>query len=1037
MMGISNQDLVFKLKSIGVRVEGDDAAIDTDIIQAILQGKKLPHPREVILRDEPAPVEPSRRRAAQPPPPARRPVANPLRPNRPRTLIQKVEPRIQTLPASERSMGGMGSMAAMPFDVDDEMLLAPLHQDSELPSAEPVEPMPMHAEEEPSEAVIAASAAAASAVTATAPGAPSPAARPEAAPPPPLPASREREGQPTRREPLQTPTGGDTQPSRRAPLPQEGGYIHPSRRGPLPPPLAPGEVYARRGPGQAPAGSGDRRPASSPQGPGDRRGPSSPQSPGDRRGPAQGPGDRRPMSSPQGPGDRRGPSSPQGPGDRRGPMSPQGGGGDRRGPAPQRPTLGAGGQQQPSSGYSGPSTEELKRRAEQRTQEQIERDKKSKKKGAKGKPGSRAEEEDLTSYRGALSSLEEEEDADPASRRGRRAAQRKEEQKDEGGKLLSFKKAPPQGPVMIREGMTLREFAEKMGVKVRDLMKAMFDRGIMATVNHVLEPALAEQLAKDLGIDAMVVSFEEEVQLREELQSSGKASSDQPETKAKVTRAPVVTIMGHVDHGKTSLLDAIRSSKVTESEFGGITQHIGAYHVEVHGRQVVFLDTPGHEAFTMMRARGAKVTDIVVLVVAADDGVMPQTIEAINHARAAKVPIVVAINKIDKANANPDRVKRELSEQGLQPEDWGGDTVMVPLSALKREGITDLLDMILLSADILDLKASPEISAQGAVLEARREVGRGTVATVLVQNGTLRVGDVFVSGAAFGRVRSMSDDQGERVQEAGPSTPVEVTGFNDLPNAGDLLQVVQDEAQARGIASFRQQEHRQRDLSTAAPTRMSLAQLFDRIQEGDVKELAVVLKADVQGSLEVLRDALTKLSTEKVKVQVLHAGVGAISTNDVLLASASKAIIVGFNVRPERSAVDLAEKEEIDIRLHTVIYELIDELRKAMTGLLDPTFREVASGRAEVRDTFKVPKVGTIAGCHVVEGVIPRTANVRLLRDNRVIFEGKIASLRRFKDDASEVRTGFDCGIGLERFQDVKPGDIIEAFVREEVAPVL
>jgi translation initiation factor IF-2 len=499
----------------------------------------------------------------------------------------------------------------------------------------------------------------------------------------------------------------------------------------------------------------------------------------------------------------------------------------------------------------------------------------------------------------------------------------------------------------------------------------------------------------------------------------------------------VVTIMGHVDHGKTSLLDAIRKSKLTEAESGGITQHIGAYHVEVHGRQIVFVDTPGHEAFTMMRARGARITDIVILVVAADDGVMPQTIEAIDHARAAKVPIVVAINKIDKPNANLDRVKKELSDRGLVAEDWGGDTVMVPLSALRREGISELLEMILLTADLLDLKATPEISAQGAVLEARREVGRGTVATVLVQNGTLRVGDVFVSGAAFGRVRSMSDELGERVQEAGPSTPVEVTGFNDLPNAGDLLQVVQDEAQARGIAGFRQQETRQRDLSTAAPTRMSLAQLFDRIQEGDVKELAVVLKADVQGSLEVLRDALTKLSTEKVKVQVLHAGVGAISTNDVLLASASKAIIVGFNVRPERSAVDLAEKEEIEIRLHTVIYELLDELRKAMTGLLDPTFREVASGRAEVRDTFKVPKVGTIAGCHVIEGVIPRTALIRLLRDNRVIFEGKIASLRRFKDDASEVRAGFDCGIGLERFQDLKPGDIIEAYLREEVAPVL
>ena len=494
--------------------------------------------------------------------------------------------------------------------------------------------------------------------------------------------------------------------------------------------------------------------------------------------------------------------------------------------------------------------------------------------------------------------------------------------------------------------------------------------------------------------------------------------------------------MGHVDHGKTSLLDAIRSSKLTEAEFGGITQHIGAYHVEVNGRKIVFLDTPGHEAFTLMRARGAKVTDIVVLVVGADDGVMPQTIEAIDHARAAKVPLVVAINKIDKPNANLDRVKKELADRGLMAEDWGGDTVMVPISALKRQGIPELLDMILLTADILELKANPEIAAQAAVIEARKEVGRGVVATVLVQNGTLRVGDVFVSGATWGRVRSMSDDLGNRAQEAGPSTPVEVTGFNDLPDAGDMLQVVEDESKARGIAEFRAQEERRRGLAPSQ-ARLSLDQLFKGIQEGEVKELPVILKADVQGSVEVLKEALSKASTEKVKVSVLHTGVGAISTNDVLLASASKAIVIGFNVRPERSAVELAEKEEVEIRLHTVIYELIDELRKAMTGLLEPTFREVASGRAEVRDTFKVPKIGTIAGCHVVEGVIPRSASVRLLRDNRVIYEGKIASLRRFKDDASEVRTGFDCGIGLERFQDFKPGDFIEAYTREEVAPVL
>jgi translation initiation factor IF-2 len=651
------------------------------------------------------------------------------------------------------------------------------------------------------------------------------------------------------------------------------------------------------------------------------------------------------------------------------------------------------------------------------------------------------EEEDLTTFKGTLEEIEEEVDEMGAGRRRRRAI-RKEEEEREGGKILSFKKAPPSGPVMIGEGMTIREFAEKLGIKAKDLMRALFERGILANINQVLDTELAQELAKELGVDAMVVSFEEEVQLRQELAGStapgGAAEETGPDVASarRAPRAPVVTIMGHVDHGKTSLLDAIRSSKVTESEFGGITQHIGAYHVETNGRSVVFLDTPGHEAFTMMRARGARVTDIVVLVVAADDGVMPQTVEAIDHARAAKVPIIVAVNKIDKPNANQDRVKKELADRGLLPEDWGGDTIMVPISALKREGITDLLDMILLTADVQELKGNPDLSAQGAVLEARKEVGRGIVATVLVQNGTLRTGDAFVSGATWGRVRSMSDDRGNRVKEAGPSTPVEVTGFSDLPDAGDLFQVVEDESKARGIAEFRQQESRRRDLAPVQ-ARLSLEQLFNRIQEGEVKELAVVLKADVQGSLEVLRDAIGKASTEKVKVLVLHSGVGAISTNDVLLASASKAVIVGFNVRPERAAVDLAEKEGVDIRLHTVIYELIDELRKAMTGLLEPVFREVATGRAEIRDTFKVPKIGTIAGCHVLDGVIPRSALVRLLRDNRVIYEGKISSLRRFKDDVSEVRAGFDCGIGLERFQDVKPGDIIEGYQREEVAPSL
>jgi translation initiation factor IF-2 len=641
---------------------------------------------------------------------------------------------------------------------------------------------------------------------------------------------------------------------------------------------------------------------------------------------------------------------------------------------------------------------------------------------------------DLRAYRGApVGDLEEEEVvARPAatSRRRRRAERREGERADVGGKLLSFKKGRPEGAVMISEGMTVRDFAEKLGVKAKDLISALFARGIMANINHVLEPELAQKLAADLGVETMVVSFEEEVQLRREGQG------EEAVGEGRSPRAPVVTIMGHVDHGKTSLLDAIRQSKVVESEFGGITQHIGAYEVERNGKKIVFLDTPGHEAFTMMRARGARATDVVVLVVAADDGVMPQTVEAIDHARAAKVPIVVAINKIDKANANPDRVKKELGDHALVVEEWGGDTVSVEISALKRQGIDDLLEMILLTSDLLELKASPERPAQGVVLEARKEIGRGIVATVLVQDGSLAVGDIFVSGAVWGRVRAMSDDVGGRLTAAGPATPVEVTGFQDLPEAGDGFQVVGDEAEARNIASYRQQEARRRDM-TPSQGRMSLEQLFDKVQQGQVKDLPVVLKADVQGSVEVLRDTLEKLSTEKVRVQVLHAAVGAISTNDVSLASASEAIVIGFNVRPERNASELAEKEGVDIRLHTVIYELTDELRKAMAGLLEPTFQEVITGHAEVRDTFKVPRVGTVAGCHVTDGAIHRSHSVRLLRDNVVVHEGRIGSLKRFKDDVAEVRAGFECGLGLDRYQDVKPGDVIEAFTKEEVAAEL
>ncbi len=804
MMGIANQDLVFKLKSIGVRLDDENPTIDSEVIEAVLQGKSLRHPREVILRDAEA-------KASVPPPvrrriPTRRMPVAPRRPARRRTIIQKVEPRIKTIPTTERPAA---------------------------PAAER-------------------------------PGAP--AARPE--------------------------------PARAA------------------------------GPPAAAPETGDRR--------------------------------------------------------------------TKRGAPPRG-----------------------------REERKIKRVKKGGDLDLK--------DQDLRAMRGSVADLEAADEAAapgrapaPSARRRRRVQRKKQEAAE--GSVLAFKREAPAGTVTISEGMTVRAFSEKLGVKAKDLVKALFERGVMATINHVLDPEQALELAQEMGIEAKVVSFEQEVQLQHEAEAEA--------AEGHLPRAPVVTIMGHVDHGKTTLLDAIRSSKVTESEFGGITQHIGAYEVRIGAGKVVFLDTPGHEAFTMMRARGAKVTDLVVLVVAADDGVMPQTVEAIDHARAAEVPIVVAINKIDKANANPDRVKKELADHELTVEDWGGEVVSQHISAVKNEGIKELLELIQLTADLLELRCDPSLPAQGVVLEARKDVGRGVVATVLVQNGTLEVGDVFVTGATWGRVRSMNDDLGSKIEKAGPATPVEVTGFTDVPQAGDLFQVVEEESQARSIADFRQQELRSKELAPT-PSKVSLQRLFSEIQEGRVKELPVVIKADVQGSVEVVRDTLQKLSTDAVAIQVIHAGVGAITTNDIILASASNAIVVGFNVRPEKKAFDLAEREEVDVRLHTVIYELSDEIRKAMTGLLEPTYREVSKGRAEVREIFTLPKHGTIAGCHVVEGVVPRGAKVRLLRDSVVVHEGMIGSLRRFKEDVSEVRTGFDCGIRLERFQDLKPGDTIEAFVREEVAPSL
>jgi translation initiation factor IF-2 len=617
----------------------------------------------------------------------------------------------------------------------------------------------------------------------------------------------------------------------------------------------------------------------------------------------------------------------------------------------------------------------------------------------------------------------------------RRAA--KETRTHDSGKLLEFKKPLPSGPVFLSEGVTVKELSEKLGVLAKDIIRLLLQRGVFATVNQNLDAATAIQIAKEVGVDAAVVSFEEEMELSRASREGAPAAAEEQKTPAlpRSTRAPVVTVMGHVDHGKTSLLDAIRSTKVAAGEAGGITQHIGAYRVDVHGRPIVFLDTPGHEAFTSMRSRGAKATDIVVLVVAADDGVMPQTVEAIDHARAAKVPIVVAVNKIDKANANPDRVKKELADRNVLLEAWGGDVPSAEISALKNQGIDHLLELILLVADMQELSAPVGGDARGVVLEARREAGRGNVSTVLVQSGTLRVGDVFFAGSVFGRVRSMQDDQGRKVDEAPPATPIEVTGFEELPQAGDLFQVVEDEAKARSIAAFRQQKDR--DKAMAATSRLSLDQLFSKIQEGRIKDLPLILKTDVAGSLEVLSQSLKNLSNEKVKVSLLHAGVGAININDVLLASASGAIIVGFNVRPEKKAADEAEKQGVEIRLHTVIYNVTDEIVAAMEGLLDPTLKEVAKGRAEVRNTFKVPKFGIVAGCYVTEGSIARNSNLRLLRDNRVIYEGKVGSLRRFKDDVSEVKQGFECGIGLERYQDIKVGDIIEAYQVEKVAGVM
>jgi translation initiation factor IF-2 len=579
----------------------------------------------------------------------------------------------------------------------------------------------------------------------------------------------------------------------------------------------------------------------------------------------------------------------------------------------------------------------------------------------------------------------------------------------------------PRAPrdVTITEGITIRELAEKLDVRAKELLKVLLDKGIFASINQALDVPTATQLAESFNGVISIVSFEEEMVLE----------VAKEETKENLKpRPPVVTVMGHVDHGKTSLLDAIREADVAGGEAGGITQHIGAYKVQVNDRAVVFVDTPGHEAFTRMRARGAKVTDIVVLVVAADDGVMPQTKEAIDHAKAANVPIVVAVNKIDKPEAQPERVKRQLSDLGLMPAEWGGETEFVEVSAKQKKGIEKLLEILLLVADLRELKANPDAPATGTVLESRVDKGRGPVATVLVQNGTLKPGDFFICGAVFGKVRAMFDDRGRPVKEAPPSTPVEVLGLQGVPEAGDHFSVT-DEAKARHIVDYRQSKQRDAALlARSTGARITLDQLHEQLKAGEVKELPIVIKADVQGSVEVLSEMLPKLSTDQVKLKIIGSGVGAVSENDILLASASGAIIIAFGVRPERKAAELAQQERVDIRTHNIIYEVSDEIKKAMEGLLEPVFQENYLGRAEVRNTFRVKGSGSVAGCYVVDGILKRDAQIRVLRDGAVIYTSKLSSLKRFKDDASEVRTGFECGAGIANFNDVKVGDILECF---------
>lgn len=589
-------------------------------------------------------------------------------------------------------------------------------------------------------------------------------------------------------------------------------------------------------------------------------------------------------------------------------------------------------------------------------------------------------------------------------------------------KPLKPKKELPE-KITFSGSLTVGALAEELGKEPSELIKKLMLLGVMATINQELDKDTIELIASEYGVETEEVIVLEETEL-EKYEEADKEEDLQ-------IRPPVVTIMGHVDHGKTTLLDSIRKTKVVEGEAGGITQHIGAYQIEENGKKITFLDTPGHAAFTTMRARGAEVTDITILVVAADDGVMPQTVEAINHAKAAEVPIIVAVNKVDKESANPDRVMQELTEYGLVPEAWGGETIFVPLSALTGKGIDELVEMILLVSEVEELKANPNRQAKGTVIEAELDKGRGSVATLLVQTGTLNVGDPIVVGNTFGRVRAMVNDLGRRVKTAGPSTPVEITGLNDVPQAGDQFLVFKDEKTARSVGEARASKQLEEQRGDKA--KLSLDDLFEQIKQGDVKDINLIVKADVQGSAEALTAALQKIEVEGVKVKIIHTGVGAITESDIILASASNAIVIGFNVRPDGNAKSTAEAENVDIRLHRIIYKVIEEIEAAMKGMLDPEYEEKVIGQVEVRQTFKVSKIGTIAGGYVTDGHITRDSGLRLIRDGVVIFEGEVDVLKRFKDDVKEVSQGYECGITIKKYNDIREGDILEAYVMQEI----